>query len=178
MKLKKHLLLALLSFGLSISMTLTQVPVQSSTAIPKSVVACIPESVPNAVTKQAQLIAQTEYQGKAYYFLEIATKNEPTTWDLIVAVDASARCEAVFGNPMGDVVSLANFVPLQVARQLELQILKNAIQLAGGKQKFQAQLLQSAPSQSSYWTTEQLWALKQLGLRPPQNITVISPQAK
>lgn len=159
--------------------TLAESPGLGSPALSKSVMSCVSaatKDVPLDNTK-AKLYGSTKYQGTAYYLVGIYTKNDPSTWDLIVTLDPKNRCGAPFGNPTGDFMSFEPFVPAEVARPLALQTIKASIQELGSIQAYQKWLLETAAQSNNQLslTPEEVWAFQQLQIRLPSNIEIVYP---
>lgn len=141
--------------------------------LPQGINSCIPTQQ----VVSAQVVATAQKSGSTYYLMNAYQSNDPIPSDLLISVKAP-RCTLHLYNPMGDVIPLSRFVPEDVARSLVLQRLKSAVKEIGGKEQFQQRLLaESSQTDLSYWSPEELWALQQLGIRPPENVKVISPES-
>lgn len=163
-------LVIVLEFGtLEVMTSLNSV---TAVEIPQSVRACIPVKQ----VARVQLVASTKKSNATYYLLNAYESNDSIPSDLLISVNAQNTCSLLLHNPMNDSIPLSRFVPIDVARRLVLQQIKNAIKAAGGKAKFQQQLLEEASQIGiTYWTPEEVWTLQKLGIRLPKGFRVVSP---
>ncbi len=141
--------------------------------LPQRIQACVPAEQ----VARVQAVATAQKSGISYYLMNAYQRNDPVPTDLLVSVNRQAQCSLLLYNPMGDVIPLSRFVPQDVARQLVKVRFNLAIEKAGGKEKFQQQLLNSANQTDSYWAPEEVWAMNQLGIQLPEGIEIVSPDS-
>jgi hypothetical protein len=169
-RLRSALLSALLVSILGIGFILIA-PRSLRAQVPDSVAACIPDRIRKPVG-QVNNIANYAFEGETYYLLGLLEEGEPADAPpvLLVVKTAGQDCQEVFFNPGGESVQLAASMPLTVARRLTLGLYEREIAEIG-REKFQADLVQSASSRASVtWSDEEIWALKQLGISIPSNV--------
>lgn len=161
-----------------------QVPTLSQERVPTALQPCISRLATNLsrapIVKRApieQVTIQGAYQEakRTYYLLSIFQSEGNYSWDAVVSANQSG-CRVEDANPLGDAPSTA-FLPPSVARGLTLNVLKNTVQRVGGRQKYQAFLLQTArQSGNQLWLMPyEVWAIKQLGIQIPPSIRVVAP---
>lgn len=171
MKLKilffRGVLIGLCGFGLSLALHSSPLKAMPPAKAPQSVSACFPKTPPVSTAK----LAFTVRQSPTNYYLMSSDQSEGGT-DLLISVDErSSKCALLLFNPMGDTLPLSRFLPIAVARQFALLQVKEGLAEAGSRAAYQQQLLQVRE-----WTSDDIWAAKQLGFNIPKNIKVIAPE--
>lgn len=165
--LKRRLILTLaFLIGLSVAMSWSV----ASAQLPASVQSCIPTQIRLPIT-HSEIIGSTRLSGRTYYLLAAYAEGQARPTDLVISTEGES-CQEEFFNPMGDRLSLAQFLPQSVARQLTLARLRRAIEQAGSAAAFQQQVNQAAENGNSVWFEEEAWALQQLGIDIPSNVQV------
>lgn len=127
--------------------------------------------IPSNQAAKVEPIGFARVSGIDYYLLSAYELNDTQGTDLVISLRGD-RCKQVFYNPMGDPIPLANAVGKQVARQLILSRYQRKIKELG-RDKFQQEINESATnSKQVVWWDEEVWALRQLGLKVPKNVVV------
>lgn len=146
------------------------VPVKG-TQIPNAVLTC----VPNEGAKY-ELLGVAKQQETEYYLLSIyayADEDPTERWDVVIQRDR-AGCLLLhhLGSGLKPIVA---YMPVETARQLELQRYQHWIERAGGKEKFQQVFIARAADSGvpHYLSEEQVWALKKLGISIPNTYRVL-----
>jgi hypothetical protein len=146
-------------------------PVQG-TKVPDSVLTCIPNE-----GAKYELLGETKQEATDYYLLSIyayADEDPTERWDALIQVDRSG-CLLLHHLGSG-LKPLSVYMPVEVARKLELQRYQHWITKAGSKEKFQ-QILIARGSDAGvphYLSQEQVWALQQLGVQVPRSYRILS----
>jgi hypothetical protein len=155
----------------------TLVQTQVDNKIPKKLYACLPKQV-----QKLKLLAHSNTNNSIYYLVGIyqlpqhfnGTEPPPEYQETLVELD-NIGCSVVISKEKKGAVSLTQYVSEKVARELSLQTYKQAIEEAGGKDKFQHLILEDENQAGyiSYYFPEDVWALQQLGIRLPANIQIV-----
>lgn len=141
------------------------------TQIPKEVLIC----VPNEGAKY-ELLSVAKQQETEYYLLWIyayADEDPTERWDVVIQRD---RTGCLLLHHLGSGLKpLSTYMPVETARQLELQRYQHWIEKAGSKEKFQQSFIARAanPGVPHYLSQEQVWALKQLGVSIPSTYRIL-----
>lgn len=158
---------------------LVQATVEVDDDIPQKLYPCLPKQV-----EKLMLAASTTIKQDTYYLIEIHqapqplsnTEAPPPTYEQTLVKLDNLGCLVVVPKEKMGAVSLIQYVPESVARDLSLQMYKEAIAQAGGKEKFQ-QLWNEDDAEAgdkSYLFPENVWALQQLGIRLPSRVQVVT----
>lgn len=127
--------------------------------------------IPSDQVAKTELVSQARLNNTTYYLLSAYELNDTQGTDLVISLQGE-RCKQLFYNPMGDSIPLANSVSKKVARQLTLGRYQQEIKKIG-RQKFQQQINESASQEKQVtWWDEEVWALRELGLKVPKNVVV------
>lgn len=146
-------------------------PVQG-TKVPASVLTCIPSE-----GAKYELLGTIKHDSTSYYLLSIyayADEDPMERWDALIQDD---RAGCLLLHHLGSGLKpLSTYVPVEVARQLELQRYQYWISKAGGKEKFQQVLIArgSDTGVPHYLSQEQVWALRQLGVEVPRTYKILA----
>ncbi|OUC14549.1 MAG: hypothetical protein B0A82_11470 [Alkalinema sp. CACIAM 70d] len=169
-RLSSHLWL-LVVLGILLTIGLGYLPLDAQIpSIPETVSRCIPQQTRQPIVR-SELIGSSRLQGKDYYLLATYIENNQQPTNLIISV-TNGCCEKLFFNPMGDRVPFSSVVPRSIAQQLTLAQYQREIQRIG-KDRFQQQVSQgAAATRNPTWFTEEVWALRQLGITVPTNVQV------
>lgn len=145
--------------------------------IPKNIYPCLPRQV-----QDLKLWAHTKANQSNYYLIGIYQQHsqqmeefQPQYQETLVELD-NVGCLVVVPKQKMGAVSLVQYVPEQVARELKLQRYRQAIAQVGGKEKFQDIFIEQesqSPGDVSYYFPEDVWALERLGIKLPDNARVI-----
>lgn len=125
------------------------------------------------------LIATTQVAGETFYLLETFERGEtaPEFADTLVISVANQRCQERYFDPSGEGGPLSSAIPQAAARQLTLQAYQREIAQVGRSQVQQTINDLAADAQGAVtWPDEEVWAIRQLGLRLPANVRV-TPQS-
>lgn len=157
--------------------TVTLVQARIDNKIPKELYPCLPKQA-----QKLKLLAYTKANDSSYYAVGVYqlpqylndSEPQPEYQETLVKLD-SIGCSVVVSKEKNGAVSLIQYVPEKVARELSLQIYKQAIEEAGGKDNFQNLILEDENQAGyiSYYFPEDVWALQQLGIRLPANIQIV-----
>jgi len=147
-------------------------PVQG-TKVPDSVLTCIPNE-----GAKYELLGETKQEATDYYLFSIyayADEDPTERWDALIQVDRSG-CLLLHHLGSG-LKPLSTYMPVEVARKLELQRYQHWITESGGKEEFQQNLIArgSDVGVPHYLSQEQVWALQQLGVQVPRNYKILNP---
>lgn len=165
--LKRRLILTLaFVIGLSVAMSWSI----ASAQLPAAVQSCIPTQTRLPITR-SEIIGSTRLSSRTYYLLAAYAEGQTRPADLVISTEGDS-CQEEFFNPMGDWLSLAQFLPQSVARQLTLARLRRAMEQAGSAAAFQQQINQAVENGNPVWFEEEVWALQQLGIAIPANVQV------
>lgn len=146
--------------------------------IPKPVYPCLQlEEV-----KRIVLLGSAREQKQSYYLVEIQTEQDSDefpgskineAWELLIKVNPQDKCTSL--HPGDEVGPLTLYVSAPTANQLALQRLQHEITEAGGKDKYQQDLIDDGKYAEAefYFTPEQIWAFKRLGIRLPAKYQVL-----
>lgn len=161
-------LLALTSiFGVMIISVANAKTQNTSQLLPTAIKPCIPSTQ----VAKAELVSKAHSGNVEYYLLNAYELNDTQGADLVISLTGD-RCREIFYNPMGDAIPLASSVSKEVARQLTLGRYQQEIKKIG-REKFQQRLNESTSQQKQvFWWDEEVWALRQLGFKIPQNVVV------
>jgi hypothetical protein len=165
------------AFGLTLAIVLTAHAVSARPAVAPSELPAVLQSCLDPGFYY-ELVGRTT-QSADYYYLR--TANYPSEfsplddWYTLVRV-ASGQCSRLQDHTSAQ-APLSRTIPIQAARQLELQRFEAEIAALGGKSAFEAQLdrmLNPEPHTyfegvTIYLSDEQIWALQQLGVRFSNN---------
>lgn len=146
--------------------------------LPKKLYPCLPKRV-----RKLKLLAHTTANKNGYYLIGVynlpsqpSSEIEPSPeyQETLVELDAIG-CSVILPKEKMGAISLVEYVPEQVARELKLQSFRQAIAEAGGKEKFQKLLLEDENHEgnTSYFFPEDAWALQKLGIRLPSNVQIV-----
>ena len=131
--------------------------------IPKKAYPCLTTKI-----KEANLVASSKSDNNVYYLTNVLIPNNYgyDIWRKAIIIIDEIGCLSL--TPTEGVeynISIANYVPLDIARNLALQKWRTEIQKAGNKEKFKKQLLSDLEPgpDSLILLPEDLWALKKLG---------------
>lgn len=158
---------------------LVQATVEVDDDIPQKLYPCLPKQI-----EKLMLAASTTIKQDTYYLIEIHqapqplsnTEAPPPTYEQTLVKLDNLGCLVVVPKEKMGAVSLIQYVPESVARDLSLQMYKEAIAQAGGKEKFQ-RLFNEGDEEvgdKSYLFPENVWALQQLGIRIPSHIQIVT----
>jgi len=165
--LKRRLILTLAFLvGVSVVMSWSV----ASAQLPATVQSCIPTQTHLPITR-SEIIGSTRLSGRTYYLLAAYAEGQTSPTDLVISTEGES-CQEEFFNPMSDRLSLTQFLPQSVARQLTLARLRRAMAQAGSAAAFQQQVDQAAENGNPVWFEEEAWALQQLGINIPANVQI------
>lgn len=144
------------------------------TQIPNEVLTC----VPNEGAKY-ELLGVAKQQETEYYLLSIyayADEDPNERWDVVIQRD---RAGCLLLRHLGSGLKPTSaYVPVEAAKQLELQRYQHWIEKAGSKDKFQQAFIARAADSGvpHYLSQEQVWALKQLGISIPNTYKILKTE--
>ncbi len=147
-------------------------PQPVGTKVPSQVLTC----VPNEGAKY-ELLGTVHDRDTTYHLLSIyeyADEDPKERWDVLIQQD-QAGCLLLQHLGSG-LKPLSAYMPLEIAKQLELQRYQHWIEKAGGKEKFQS-VFSSQFSDSGvprYLSAEQVWALTKLSIQLPQTYKILN----
>ena len=132
--------------------------------------------VPNEGAKY-ELLATVQDRDTTYHLLSIyeyADEDPRERWDVLTQQD-QAGCLLLHHLGSG-LKPLSAYMPLEIAKQLELQRYQYWIAKVGGREKFQKELSRkfSDSGVPHYLSAEQVWALTRLGIRLPQTYKTLN----
>lgn len=151
--------------------------------------AVAPSELPAVIRPCAKANTFYELVGKAtsggvdlYYLRSSANRSEFSPlddWYTLITV-SNGQCFRQ-RDETSTLAPLSNIIPMEAAQQLELQRFQAEIASLGGKQAFEAQLnrMLNPPPRSYfegvpiYFSQEQVWALRQLGIRFSDNYQLL-----
>ncbi len=163
-------------FSISIFLLTSAISIARETK-PSVLQPCISQLNTKRTPVKAPFTRGVHRQGdKTYYLLHLF----PPTLEIGVrdAIISSSRsgCQVLAQYPSGKPIPVTAAVPLSVARGLTLNILKSDISKLGGRQKYQASLnIVVQDTGRLYLSSNDVWALKQLGIHIPPSTKIISP---
>ncbi len=136
------------------------------TTVPAQIIPCIP-----AEGALFELLGTAKANDSTYHLLaiyEFANEKSSDRWDVLIQVD-EVGCLLLHHLGSG-LKPLGQYMPVALARELELQRYQHWISKVGGKEQFQKQFTArvSDPKVPHYLSSEQMWALKQLGISIPK----------
>jgi hypothetical protein len=132
--------------------------------------------IPTQQVAKTKLVSSVRKGGNTYYLLAAYQQGDPVSTDLLISVNQQGRCSLLLYNPMGDVIPLSRFTPIDVAQLLALQRLKSEVGKAGGRAAYQQGLNEAASNGPSAWAPEEVWALKKLEIRLPSRFKIVDPR--
>lgn len=144
---------------------------QGKTHLPKSAAKCL-----ESAGKTFEVVATAKEKDKTFYYLHVwlyGSEDNFESWYALIQTN-SLGCQRLKGVQSG-LKPISSFMTTPTARRLELERYRREIARAGGRQAFEQQLNQklSPPPRSAYsgvpiyLSSEQVWALQQLGIRFP-----------
>lgn len=150
---------------------------QPGVNLPQAAVRCL-EPVGNTF----EVVGTLKEKGKTYYYLHVwlyDAGDDFESWYSLIEINSSG-CRQLRGAKSG-LKPLSSFMSMAPARKLELQRYRHEIAKAGGKGAFEQRLNQKlSPSAHSaysgvtiYLSQEQVWALRQLGIRFPNTYKLL-----
>lgn len=151
-------------------------PKLGSTTISNNATQVLRACIPTQQVAKAEVISTVEKDGNTYYLLAAYQEGDPEATDLLISINQQTRCSLLLYNPMGDVIPLSRFVPMEVAQLLALQRLKIEVEKAGGRAAFQQSLNAAAAAGPTYWAPEEVWAVQKLGIQLPKNTKLVDPK--
>jgi len=150
---------------------------QAQAVIPAAVKPCLRQLNPSH-TPVSQVFTQGIYRegAKSYYLLSLYPVNLDVVRDAVVS-STPTGCQVHAISQTGEPVDAVAPMPLAVARGLALTTLKARVSRAGGRQKYQVQIISLAQQVGNrlVMMPYEAWALHQLGIRIPRSIKIISP---
>lgn len=158
-------------------------PVQAvTTPLPSTCLPALPKVMNLDGQLVPELIGRVQTNGVEYRIYNFQAPSQLGVVQHLVQI-TNGQCKSLATNATGDDVYLHQVVPLPIAQQLALAQLQWAIDRAGGKEAFQAQLnqaLQQLPAgETIKIPEEEQWALQQKGINLPAEIEVIpAPQSR
>lgn len=157
---------------------LVQATAEVDNDIPQKLYPCLPKQVEKLILAASSITKQN-----TYYLIEVhqtaqplsTTKAPPPTYEQTLVKLDKLGCLVVVPKEKMGAVSLIQYVPESVARELSLQMYKKAIAQTGGKEKFQRLWNEDdgEAGEKTYLFPENVWALQQLGIKIPSRVQVI-----
>lgn len=157
---------------------LIQAPAEVDDHIPQKLYPCLPKQVMKLTVAASSAIEQDTYflieVHQAPQPLSTTEAPQPTYEQTLVKLD-KLGCLVIIPREKMGAVSLVEYVPESVARDLSLQMYKEAIAQVGGKENFQKLWDENdvEVGDKPYLFPENVWALQQLGIRIPPHIQVV-----
>ncbi len=162
-------------------------PLTVDPTIPKQIHSCmVPKADQISLINKGEKIKTIELvnqvtgpQKQTFYYLEVKTvRNDLDSTNAffypLITLDSKGRCKTL--HLEDEIAPLSYYIPLNLARQLELKIVKQEIIDAGGKDKYQQQLIDENISGEGVLllSPERKWVLQQLGISVPPNSIIFN----